>query len=301
MSLRTIYEQLGMEAKYEEEISKFNNRIILILDNYRSRFYENNYLNDEIYPKLIKEFAFLIGESKIYDYGPGGLSFVPLKDFFKKNKEKDAFQTNIKNLTILLEVSKKILWDTFHRNLYTFILTEAKRAIEVTPIDIGYLFSADTIIKKGARELDEKLILENLAWLSNYPVIKQLFGNSLKHYLAKDYPDAITNAYSSLEGLVKTFLDKDKRLDNEETRKDLIKQLGLGEDWGQLLYSYCKLAHEFSSRHGKKGTAEQLQLAMELVEFYIYITGTFMRLISQIMRDKRKKHTRNSRYNGTNE
>lgn len=289
MNLRSIYEQLGIATKYEEEISRLSNRIILVLDNFHSRFYEDRYLIDKIYPTLIKEFGFLIGESSIYENGPGGRYYLPLKDFFKSSKEKDAFETNIKNLTLLLEVSKKVLVQTNYGYLYDFILSEAKRAIEVTPIDVGYLFSGKTIIKKGARELDEKLILENLTWLSNYPAIKQLFENSLKHYLAKDYPDAITNAYSSLEGLVKTFLDKDKRLDNNETKRDLIKQLGLEEDWGQLLYHYCKLAHEFSSRHGKKETGEQLELAMELVEFYIYITGTFIRFISQIMRNKKSK------------
>ena len=295
MILRNIYKQLGMEPKYEEEIAKLNNRIILMLDNFRLKFYESNYLNDKIYPTLVQEFAFLVGESNIYRDGPGGRYYLPLKDFFKSNKEKDAFQTNIKILTILLEASKKVLSRTACENLYNFILREAKRAIEITPIDIDYLFSGETIIKKGARELDEKLILENLTWLSNFPNIKQLFENSLKHYLAKQYPDAITNAYSSLESLVKTFLDKDKRLDNNETRTDLIKQLGLREDWGQLLYLYCKLAHEFSSRHGKKETGESLPIAMELAEFYIYITGSFMRLISQIIKDKKNKHARTGR------
>jgi hypothetical protein len=295
MSLRNIYEQLGIEPKYEEEIAKLNKRIILTLDNFHLKFYESNYLIHEIYPTLVKEFAFLVGESNIYRDGPAGRYYLPLKHFFKCNKEKDVFQTNIKNLTFLLEASKKVLWRTTHQYLYTFILSEAKRAIEVTPIDVGYLFSGETIIKKGARELDEKLILENLTWLSNYPAIKQLFENSLKHYLAKDYPDAITNAYSSLEGLAKTFLNRDKRLDNNETKRDLIKQLGLEEDWGQLLYFYCKLAHEFSSRHGKKETGEPLLIAMELAEFYIYITGSFMRLISQIIKGKKNKHARNGR------
>jgi hypothetical protein len=294
MNLRSIYEQLGIETKYEEEIFRLNNRIILVLDNFHFRFYEQRYLIDNIYPTLIKEFGFLIGESKIYEYGPSGRYYLALKDFFR-NKNADDFETNIKNLTLLLEVSKKVLVRAGYENLYDYILSEAKRAIEVTPMDIGYLFSGETIIKKGARELDEKLILENLTWLSNYPAIKQLFENSLKHYLAKDYPDAITNAYSSLEGLAKTFLDKDKRLDNDETKRELIKQLGLEEDWGQLLYLYCKLAHEFSSRHGKKETGEQLELATELVEFYIYITGTFMRFISQVMRDKKGKHARDGR------
>ena len=182
------------------------------------------------------------------------------------------------NLTIFLEASKAVLSHDYE-GLYENLLDDVKRVFEVTPIDIGYIFSGDTIIKKGARELDEKLILDNLTWLSNYPTIKQSYETSLKQYLEKNYPDAITNAYSSLEGLVKTFLNTNKQLDNDDTRKNLINKLGLEGDWGQLLYHFSKLAHDFSSRHGKKETGEKLELAVELVEFYIYITGTFMRLI----------------------
>ena len=280
MNLRSIYEQLGMEATYEEEIAKLNNRIILIVDKFNSAIGKiDEHLYKRIYPSLVEEFAFLIGESNIHMYKRALRNvYLPLEDFFKSSKEKDAFQINILNLKCLLEASKKVL-QSHDKYLYDFILGEAKRVIEATPIDIGYLFSGDTIIKKGARELDEKLILENLTWLSSYPTIKQSFETSLKHYLGKDYPDAITNAYRSLEGLVKTFLNKDKRLDTDEIRKELINKLGLEGDWGQLLHYYCKLAHEFSSRHGKKETGEELQLPIELVEFYIYITGTFMRLI----------------------
>jgi len=274
MSVREIYEQLGIKAKYENEITKLNNRIILIVGNFDSQFLkrERN-LRENVHPNLRKEFAFLIGDSDIRR---------SLKDFFRSSMFVDAFQINIFNLKCLLEVSKKVLLPTTYKDLYDFIVEEARRTIEITPIDIGYLFSGDTIIKKGAKELDEKLILDNLTWLSKYPVIKQSYEASLKHYLGKNYPDAITNAYASLEGLVKTLLNTEKRLDNDETRKNLINKLGLDGDWGQLLNYYCKLAHEFSSRHGKKETGEKLELAVELVEFYIYITGTFIRLISTL-------------------
>lgn len=268
-----------MEAKYEEEVAKLNNRIILIVENFTSKFHKDAVLYNNIYPKLINEFAFLIGESNIYLYKSLAKGYLRLTDFFKSVKGKDAFQTNILNLKCLLEASKEVLLPARYENHYNFIVDEAKRVIEITPIDIGYLFSGDTIIKKGAKELDEKIILDNLTWLSKYHDIKQSFETSLKQYLEKDYPDAITNAYSSLEGLVKTFLNTNKQLDDVEIRKNLINKLGLEADWGQLLYHYSKLAHEFSSRHGKKETGEKFQLTIELVEFYIYITGTFMRLI----------------------
>lgn len=273
MSLRNIYEQLGMEPEYDKEIAKFNNRIIIAVEGFNSSFYrKDGSIHERVLPFLIREVAFLIGESDI----PSSL-----EGFFEDNIEVDDLEENILNLNCLLEASRKVLLlpEINQKDLYDFIVSEAKRAFEITPIDIGYLFSGDMIIKKGAKELDEKLILDNLTWLSKYPVVKQSYETSLKQYLGKNYPDAITNAYSSLEGLVKTFLDKDKRLDTEEIKKELINKLALEGNWGQLLHFYCKLAHEFSSRHGKKETGERLELAVELVEFYIYITGTFMRLI----------------------
>jgi hypothetical protein len=213
VSLRNIYEQLGIEPECEKEVAKLNNRIILIVDNFNLSFYK---LDRIIYEKLLaflpREFVFLIGESHI-NRSP--------KDFFKSNKGTNTLRENILNLKCLLEASKQALIHTGHGNLYGFLVEEARRAIESPPIDIGYLFSGDTIIKKGAKELDEKLILDNLTWLSKYPTTRQLFETSLKHYLKKDYPDA----YASLEGLVKTFLGKDKLLDNDETRNNLINKL----------------------------------------------------------------------------
>lgn len=78
-------------------------------------------------------------------------------------------------------------------------------------------------------------------------------------------------------------MNKDKRLDSEEIRTELIKKLGIEKDWGQLLYHYCDIAHEFSSRHGKKETREIQSLSSELIEFYIYLTGAFIRFIIQKM------------------
>lgn len=163
MNLRSIYEQLGMEAKYEKEIAKLSNRIILVVDNFNAKFYEKERPLYEIYyPKLVSEFAFLTGDSKIYTSGLWKIQELPLRDFFRRGEEKDAFQTNILHLSLLLEACKKTFPPKgYYYDLYESILSEAKRTIEITPIDIGYLFSGDTIIKKGAKELDEKLILDN--------------------------------------------------------------------------------------------------------------------------------------------
>jgi len=286
MTLRKIYEQLEMEPKYDEEISKLNSRIPLMLDEFREKFHESQYLDKTIYPKLVKEFALLIGEDNIYQKALTGRYYLPLSDFFEKGNDEDTLHRNIRNLSILLEVSKRTLTQSFHVDLYRYILVSSKRAFELALVDIGYLFIQESIVKKRARELDENLILGNLSWLSSFPNVRQIFANSLRHFLAKEYPDAITDAYSSLESLVKTFLGRDMSLDDNETRADLMKQLGLGQDWGQMSDFYSKLAHEFSSRYGKKETGESSQIATELAEFYIYMTGSFVRLIGQIIQNR---------------
>ena len=282
MTLSQIYQQLGWNVKYENEVKKFNNRILLTVDNFHSKVYKGGDY-EYIYPSLIKEFAFLLGESEYYGYSLGEKNYFELIRFFEG--EEDTFLTNIKNLTLLLEAARKTLVVRYSK-YYTFLLGEIKKVFEITPVDIGYLFTGETIIKKGATALDEKLIIENLTWLADYPNAKQLFENSLKHYLTKHYQDAITNAYSSLESLAKTYLSSDKRLDADEIKNNLVKNLGLEDDWKRLLHYYCNLAHEFSSRHGKKESGEKSDLPLELTEFYIYVTGTFIRLIIQRINSK---------------
>ncbi|MGD0235212.1 MAG: hypothetical protein ABSC55_11845 [Syntrophorhabdales bacterium] len=282
MSLKKVYEQLGLSAEYEKEVVSFTERLLIVLDSFRSDLKADD-VYDDIYGNIIKEFAFLIGESHYYNKGYGGAAvYLPLTEFFEKGGIA-VLTNNVKRLYLLLMAVKTATVEagSYHEAYYLLFLAKVKRLFDTTPVEIGYVFAKETIIKKGAEELDEKLVLENLKWLSSYPNARTSFQASLTRYLSKDYPDAITNAYSALESLSKTFLNKDKRLDSTEMRAELIKVLGLKERWGQLLYNYSELAHEVSSRHGKLEGKEPEDISPELVEFYIYLTGTFVRLIVQ--------------------
>jgi len=196
--LKKIYEQLGLDTKYEDEIRKFNSRILRLLDDFRLEFFEHRE-HDDLYPLVLKEFAFLAGISDIYGYDPERKYYFELKKFFGQND----FEKNILNLTLLFEVLKK---DPVFKYYHEFLKKGIEKLFAILPMSIGFFFNGETIIRQGARELDEKLISENLSWLSDYPATKKLYENSLIHYLAKHYEDAITNAYSALEGLVKTYL-----------------------------------------------------------------------------------------------
>jgi hypothetical protein len=281
MGLKRVYEQLGLSPEYEREVVSFNERLLIVLDTFRSELLSDR-VYDDLYKNAILEFAFLIGESHYYDRGYGGNEvYLRLTEFFQKGGAA-VLTNNVKRLSLLLMAVKTATVDTAYYNEYYLpLLGRVKRLFDTTPLEIGYVFAKETLIKKGAEELDEKLILENMTWLSNYPNARTLFHTSLTRYLSKDYPDAITNAYSALESLSKTFLSKDKRLDSLDTRAELIKALDLKGNWGKLLYDYAELAHDVSSRHGKSEGKGPEAVSPELVEFYIYLTGTFVRLIVQ--------------------
>ncbi len=281
MNLKAIYEQLGLSASYEEEVTHFNERLYIILDEHHSRLE-----NTELYEGFIKRFAFFIGISDYYTVKLGHYYYYPFARFFNKGGSK-VLPHNLAKLSVLLSTSNMDFIDPLLRsNIHEPFINRVQELFGACVVDIGYSFNGEAILKKGAKELDEKLISDNLSWLSDCPKAREPFENSLKHYLSKNYPDAITNAYSSLESLTKTFLGKDKSLDNQQTRAELIKKLEIEGDWGQLLFNFSQIAHEFSSRHGKSEGKQNSELAPDLVEFYLYMTGTFIRLIVQRMRQQ---------------
>ena len=139
---------------------------------------------------------------------------------------------------------------------------------------------------KGAKELDKKLILETLDWINDFPDTRKLFDGALKEYLLRDYADAITKCYSSIENLTQTFLKSTKTFEN--LVQDLISVLSLPQPWKSILNNYCDYAHKFSSRHGNAGKKEPTK--SKDVEAYIYFTGILIRLIIQTINESRINH-----------
>jgi hypothetical protein len=255
--------------------------IIIVLDAFVSYLRENNEY-DSSYPSLIKNFAFLVGDSNYYEKVYHGLRYKELTEYFDYSPESLAL--NMVNLALLMETVHRGYSNRFNKQYCDYLVSRIESVFAASPINIGYTFTGKTIIKNGAEELDDSLITENLEWLNRFPNIRNQFESALKYYLGKQYPDAIANAYSALEGLIKTILETEKRLDNKVTRTKIIEALQLDKQWGQLLYLYCDIAHEFSSRHGKRETGEPSPANIEeLTEFYVYMTGTFIRAISRII------------------
>ncbi len=270
MSLKNIYKNLGIETDLEEEYERFKNRLRIILDHDNTYWMHN-------YSRLYKQVVFTLG-----------LPSSKTGEFFTNliNNYQDIDRSIEKNMILLhaiLSISHSYISEQEQgsSSAFKYFSSEIKNVFDSMVLNIGFRFDGKNIIKSGATELDDVLIIENLAWLDKFPDSREKYSNALNFYLRNNYSDAITNLYSALEGIVKAILQTNKSLDDEKLIYQLIQKLNLDSHWGQILHHYCKIAHEYSSRHGKKKQEIPTNPEPRLVEFYLYITGSILRLISQ--------------------
>ena len=268
MSLKDIYKALGIEPTYANEVEKMNNRIKVFFDNI-GRFNDSTTRTS-----LFREIILSEGLDIEQYLSLVSLIETPGKTSSVKRKE-SALQKNMLHLQCLIDAVDNI----YQRKE---LLTKVENLFNKASFDIGYIYRDGIIVKSGAKALDNKLILENMVWLRNFPTCADRFNDAISDYLGKRYANAITNAYASFESMVKTILKTNSRFDKPETKADFLRWASLDKEWAQLLNNYCEIAHAFSSRHGKSEEKNGLSdVSAEQTEFFIYITGTFLRLISR--------------------
>lgn len=263
--LKEIYNRLGIETDLKQEKERFKNRIISSLNELQDICVDPTFRIRDYFGIILNEVNFKLGK----------LHKIAFRHFIQ-----DEY---FERILIVCEVFLSVLFEV-DKHLYEKFRDRVKHAAEDSVLDLGIIFKEDKFYQKGAKELDKSLILEPLDWIKDFSNAKEFFHGALNEYLEKDYPDAITKAYSSIESLVETILDSNKKLD--ALIPALLKKLNLPNEWKAILTHYCKYAHEFASRHGKKEGRKMKQLDPINVEAYIYMTGLIIRLIIQDIKSR---------------
>ena len=127
----------------------------------------------------------------------------------------------------------------------------------------------------GAEMLDRALIEDPYAWLNDYSSEKSEFSQAVKNLAEKDYGQVVINCYLAIEGICRKILENQKTLENN--REELLRKVGLSQEWKSLLSNFIIYANEFK-RHAseKRGEINPLE-----VEAYLYLTGLLIRLLIQ--------------------
>ena len=111
-----------------------------------------------------------------------------------------------------------------------------------------------------------------MEWLVNFPNEREDYLKALTGYTNKRLDDVIINCYLAVEGIARDILGNKKTLDNN--REELIKKIGLSQEWKALLSNFINYANEFK-RHASE---KRHSLNPIEVEAFLYLSGVLLRM-----------------------
>ena len=150
----------------------------------------------------------------------------------------------------------------------------------ISEIDLGIQWRPPFFfLLAGAKELDEKLVNDNLLWLrsdSSFEGVLATLPKGLHHFLhSQNRPellnDVITDMYESLEALAKLVTGRDSDLSGNAER--FIKDVKASDEYKAILKNYIDYANRF--RHAARKTQPRPVLSARETESFIYLTGLF--------------------------
>jgi hypothetical protein len=198
--------------------------------------------------------------------------------------------TEAKNVFEVAHALQYLLWslEKVSQSGFAHCCRELQAAIEISPtimIRLALHGSTATLYPSGARLLDEAVVESNLAWLARYPTVLNPFVEALKLYAAKDpkqYRSMLDNLRFAIEQMVRTILNNQKSLENQ--KDELLRWLKAHDVHAQIRGMYHDLL--FGGFAGYQNDAvkhQEDQYTLAEVEFVLYATGTFLRLIQRLI------------------
>lgn len=164
-------------------------------------------------------------------------------------------------------------------------IAAVEEAVELSPgagIRVAVRDGSVTFYPGGAELLDEGTVNDVLQWLGGYPEASKSFKAALQFYMQgspEKHRNLLDNLRLSLEMLIRQVLKNEKSL---ESQKPILlawlKGRGLHQQvinmFDSLLSQYAAYQND-AVKHGEKYGGDE-------IEFMIYQTGTFMRLILRL-------------------
>lgn len=146
----------------------------------------------------------------------------------------------------------------------------------------GYVF-----YPANAELLDQKLIVDTLNWLDNYSDAKEQYNTALRTFLKGDHSRNVIDCLRlSVELFFKKLFNNGASLENQLKRiGEYLKSKGVS---GEIRNMYVKLLDCFATynnQHIKHNDHSNL-IGQSEIEYMIYTTGAFLRLIVQLEKEK---------------
>lgn len=281
------YKRWDIKFGYEEQFAQLKNRVLTITNELVGEFFADNVSIDQ-------EFASVLGQAPtIKPYYESNISAFP-KVFTRQHKAFGSTNVykaieeanNLKELVTVLQVLFLILEK--HENQYLIDL--AKQLEQVVKFTPGASFSVAlrettvTLYPVGAELLDKGSVNDVLAWLKTYPDVAKHFEKALQTYQTGDtskYRNLLDDLRFALEQMLKEVLKNDKSLENQQSvLLPWLKHQGVHQ---QTINMYQQLLFGSYAMYQNDAVKHKEAYSIDEIEFMIYLTGTFMRLLLQLV------------------
>lgn len=135
------------------------------------------------------------------------------------------------------------------------------------------------VFPRGAKELDDALVSQNLEWLNEYPKSRVAFVKALTDYSNQNTTNASEVAdkfRKALESFFQEFFDGEKSLENYKSEYgSYLKQHNvpteISNNFESLLQAYTNYINNYAKHHDK--------VSSNVLEYIMYQTGNIIRLL----------------------
>jgi hypothetical protein len=170
--------------------------------------------------------------------------------------------------------------------------SEIRKAIDLSPgvmIRLVRYGSTAMICPMGVELLDRQVVAENLVWLSKYPNVLKHFETTLRLYATKEptnYRNMLDSLRFTLEQIVQIVLKNKRTLENQkEEFLAWLKECGVHTQIRNMYHTL--LFGGFTQYQNDAVKHRDDEYTVPEVEFMLYATGTFLRLIQRLLEQER--------------
>lgn len=263
-----FYKRWNIDLNEKERWHSFRNRV---LNSYMKIGRAISYSSE-----MENEFFELIGIHKrpanIFDFNvlENELSKSPTYNYLFDTNDMKGFILGIQAVFWLKELTKAQKKD---------FLIGIQEAVSITGVPLGIKQTESEIIfyPEGAKLLDEKLINDNLDWLSAHPKSYETFKMSLMEIgIQGKERNVVDHLRLSLELLLKDIFNNGKSLENQKSDiGNYLKSRNISPEISNLL----KRVLDYYAKYQNNKAKHDCAVLSSEVEFILYLTGTVMRFL----------------------
>lgn len=285
--ITNYYKRWNIPLDKDQELEKFKNRVLAAIDRIAGEYIL-------LIPKISRRFTCKVGHRQPVQSVSGIIQqynkMVKTAGMFGRTLSETGVYKGIESAPdekSLVFAIQCLFWELEAERFARVepLVAAIRESIEASPlinVRVARRGHRVTFYPGGAKLLDEGVVNDILSWLKNHKAAAKHLETALDICLKKDttrYRNLLDELRSALEKLLRSILGNRKSLENQEqVLLAWMKQKGCHKQVRNMyrhLLAYFTTYQNDAVKHGD-GWAECE------VEYMIYLTGTFVRLLLQL-------------------